>query len=413
MTGNGAAGGGRRSQSVPARSPWSVVWALSVTQIVSWGSLYYAIAVLITPIEQELGWSRDAIVGAYSLSLIFAGLGALPVGMLIDRFGGRPVMASGSAVAAGLLLLLGQTDSVSHFYLVWIGLGLTMAALLYEPAFAVITAAFGADARRGITVLTLAGGFASTVFWPLTQALVSGLGWRDAVAVLALLNFAICLPLHAWLLPGPPHRQAPDDRAGSRPSNARKSSVLRRITAARTFWLLAFAFTGNMLAFSALSVHLIPLLNEKAFSPGEAVWIAALVGPCQVAGRLAEFTIGARLRITQVAAIALAMLPIALAALSFAGLVAALAFVAVALYGASNGIMTIVRGTIPAELFEREHYGTVAGALSAPVIASRALGPIAASLIWSASGGYDAVLWTLAALGLVSCLSFRLALKNA
>lgn len=412
MTGNGPARGGHLSRSVPARPPWSVVWALSVTQIVSWGSLYYAIAVLIAPIEQELGWSRDTIVGAYSLSLIFAGLGALPVGMLIDRFGGRLVMASGSVVASILLLLLAQTGSVPHFYFLWIGLGLTMATLLYEPAFAVITASFGANARRGITVLTLAGGFASTVFWPLTQALVSGLGWRDAVEVLALLNFLICLPLHAWLLPGSPRRQAPAYRAQAGAHPAPRSAVLREIAATRTFWLLALAFTGNMLAFSALSVHLIPLLNEKTFSPGEAVWIAALVGPCQVAGRLAEFTVGARLRITQVAAIALAMLPIALIALSFASLVAAAAFVAVALYGASNGIMTIARGTIPAELFGREHYGTVAGALSAPVITSRALGPIVASFIWSVAGGYDAVLWALAALGLVSCLGFYLALRR-
>ncbi len=395
------------------RPPWSVVWALSVTQIISWGSVYYAISVLITPIEQALGWSRDAIVGAFSLSLLCAGLGAFPVGVLIDRYGGRAVMAGGSLAAGLLFILLSQVQSIHAFYLIWVGLGFTMATVLYEPAFAVITASFHEQARKGITALTLAGGFASTVFWPLTQVLVTEFGWRHALVGLALFNLVVCAPVHAFFLPAParkktsPHRAGDDKDEAQGPKPGARS--LASIVGSRAFCMLAIAFTANMLAFSSLSVHLIPLLVEKGFSASDAVWLAALIGPMQVAGRIAEYTVGARFRATQVALIALTLLPLALTALVFTkapGWLPVIAFVV--LYGASNGIMTIARGMIPAEIFGRDRYGAVNGALSAPVLASRAAGPIVASVVWSTAGGYDAVLWTLAACGLVSVAAFKL-----
>ena len=133
--------------SPPLRPPWRGVWALSVTQIVSWGSLYYAISVLMAPIERDLGWSRETIVGAYSLSLLAAGIGAFPSGLAIDRFGGRVVMTSGSVASGMLFLLLAWNDSIAGFYLAWIGLGFAMSTVLYEPAFAVVTASFGGAAR--------------------------------------------------------------------------------------------------------------------------------------------------------------------------------------------------------------------------------------------------------------------------
>ena len=390
--------------------PWPVVWALSVTQIVSWGSIYYSISVLMPAIESELGWSRDAIVGAYSLSLLCSGIGAYPVGAWIDRYGGRSVMAFGSVAGAALLLALSQVQSLTAFYLIWVGLGFTMAMVLYEPAFAVIAKCFGAEARRGITVLTLAGGFASTVFWPLAQSLVAATGWRYAVVVLALCNLLLCAPLHALFLPASAASAHPDDHAAAASGSA--SPGLRDVLATRAFWLLAIAFTANMLAFSALSVHLISLLNEKGFGMTEAVWLSALVGPMQVAGRIGEFTVGARFRVSQVAMFALVLLPIALVTLSFAGSAWGLVLAFVVLYGASNGIMTIARGVIPVELFGRERYGAVNGALSTPVVASRALGPFIVAVIWSASGGYDTVLWALAAIGVLSIACFGLAVAD-
>lgn len=388
--------------------PWRVVWALSVTQVISWGSLFYAISVLIAPIERELGWSRDAIVGAFSLSMVCTGLAAFPVGNLIDRYGGRHVMTAGSLLGATMLMLLGMTTSLPAFYAVWVGLGIAMSAVLYEPAFAVITACFGTHARKGITTLTLPGGLASTVFWPLTQALVTTLDWRQAVFVLALCNLCVCAPLHWWFLPAGGAVRHQEKNA--HPAAPRVH--MRDIVLTRKFMLLALAFTANMLAFSAMSIHLITLLNERGMSAADAVMLAAIVGPMQVLGRIGEYTIGKRFRATQIATVALAMLPAALLMLQMAGVNWPLLLLFVTTYGMSNGIITIVRGVIPAEIYGRERYGAINGALAAPVLAARSLGPLVAAVIWSTAGGYDAVIWTLLAVGLLSALSFYFALKR-
>ena len=398
------------SPDTPARLPWPVVWTLSVTQVISWGSMFYSLSVLLLPIEQELGWGRDAIIGAFSLSLLCTGLAALPVGMLIDRYGGRAVMGCGSLAGAVLFALLSQVHALPAFYAIWIGLGFAMSMTLYEPAFAVITASFGGSARKGITVLTLAGGFASTVFWPLTQFMVAEIGWRNAVLMLAACNFLVCMPLHALLLPTSPRTPSFPARGDSTVAK-NAGPALRDIVRTRSFLLLAVTFTANMLAFSALSVHLIPLLHERGFSGADAVMLAALVGPMQVAGRVWEYTIGARLRATQVALVALTLFPVAASLLYFGDGTWLLIIAFIACYGVSNGIITIARGTIPAEIYGRERYGAVNGALSAPVLASRALGPLVASLIWTATGSYDAVVWTLAGIGLIAIATFALAVK--
>jgi MFS family permease len=282
-----------------------------------------------------------------------------------------------------------------------------MGAALYDPAFTVITQSFGVNARKGITALTLAGGFASTVFWPLTQALIASFGWRHALLVLAFFNLVICAPLHFWCLPGASAHSARDKREAGR-----DHPPLREIVLTWKFVLLAVSFTANMLAFSAISIHLIPLLFERGFAMADAVWLAAIVGPMQVAGRLGEYATGARFRATQVAMLAFILLPVALLVLRFAGLSWGLVLLFVALYGTSNGIMTIARGIIPAEIFGRGRYGAVNGALAAPVLASRSLGPLVAAVIWSAAGGYDAVIWALCAIGLVSAVSFFLTVKT-
>jgi MFS family permease len=329
--------------------------------------------------------------------------------VLIDRYGGRYVMGCGSVMAAAMLVLLSQTSSLPAFYAIWVGLGIAMGAVLYDPAFTVITASFGINARKGITALTLAGGFASTVFWPFTQELIASLGWRHALLVLAAFNLIICAPLHWWFLPAAaPSRSHREPAAHTR----RNEPAIRDIVMTRTFLMLATSFTANMLAFSAISIHLIPLLFERGFSMTDAVWLAAVVGPMQVAGRIAEYTVGARFRATQVAMLAFIFLPVALIVLRYAGVQWGLVLVFVALYGASNGVMTIARGIIPAEIFGRARYGAVNGALAAPVLASRALGPLVAAVIWSAAGGYDAVIWTLAAIGILSAVSFFLAVKT-
>jgi len=386
--------------------PRRLVLVLAVTEIVSWGSLYYAFSVLLVPMERDLGWDRSTLVGAFSLSMLCAGLGSWPAGALIGRYGGRALMSLGSLAAAGLLALLACTHSVLPFYLIWIGLGFAMAAVLYEPAFAVIYQCFKDDAKKAVTVLTLAAGFASTLFWPLTQILVVPLGWRTTASVLALLNLLICLPLHVFVLP----RRA---GAASHGAFSRNPSLsLHATLRSKTFWQLAIAFTANMLAFSALSVHLIPLLSERGLSGAAAVSLAALVGPVQVAGRLVEYALGRRVSVLRSGLVALVLLPVGMLALLFAQANLSLLAIALVLYGASNGVMTIVRAATPAELFDRGQYASVNGALSAPVIMSRAAAPIAASWLWALEQNYRPLLWALAVTAALAVACFYWAVRE-
>src|SRR5436190_16255295 len=166
--------------------------AFSITLITSYGSLFYAFAVLTRPIQAEFGWSADVTVGAYSLSLLIAGLSAYWIGNVIDRRGGRRLMTWGSALAGVFLIALSQVKSLYLFYVVWAGLGIAMAVTQYEAAFAVVVAVFPNAYRNRIGLLTLAGGLSSTVFWPLTHWLVEAVGWRCAAFALGTVTLAVC-----------------------------------------------------------------------------------------------------------------------------------------------------------------------------------------------------------------------------
>jgi MFS family permease len=178
------------------------------------------------------------------------------------------------------------------------------------------------------------------------------------------------------------------------------------------FWLLAAVFAANMLAFAVLSVHLIPLLAARGLSTAQAAALAALIGPMQVAGRVVEYVFGRRFSGAAARLVALVLLPAALLVLIRADASFLALGVALGLYGASNGVMTIVRAVVPAELFGRERYGTLNGALSVPVVVSRAAGPVAASLLWAATGGYTAILWGLVLISALASVAFWLAVRS-
>jgi MFS family permease len=386
----------------PAPPPWGVVRVLSVTQILAWAALYYAIAVLAPAIAADTGWRRDWVMGGYTLALFAQAGAALPAGLAIDRYGGRLVMTAGSLLAAIALAALAAAPSIALFWLAWILAGAAMATTLYEPAFATITAAFGAASRRGITVLTLAGGLASTVSFPVSLWLLQGYGWRATFAAWAALQLLVCLPLHWFGLPS--------IRGGRA---ARKPVQLRGVLRAPAFWFAAAALALNGLLFTAMSVHSIPMLQEKGFGPEAAVALAALIGPMQVAGRVLEFGPMGRLRPAGVAMVCAAVLPVSLLCLMGASIAWWLGVVFVVLYGAANGVMTIVRGALPADLFGREGYGGIAGAMTTPAMFARAIAPFAAAFAWTLFGGYAAVLWVLVAIGLGSLLAFALAARAA
>jgi predicted MFS family arabinose efflux permease len=235
--------------------------------------------------------------------------------------------------------------------------------------------------------------------------LIDAYGWRSTAMAFGAINLLLCLPLHLLVLPRRPLPPAPiAGKAASVPLHA----VLRD----RRFYLLAAAFTANVLVFSATSVHMIAMLVAKGLTAAQAAGYGALFGPMQVAGRLAEMMLGQRVAPSRVGLVALAMLPASLILLVLSG-IGAWGFVAFALlYGAGNGVMTIVRGTVPVELYGRDHYGAVNGALAAPVLLAKAAGPLVAALALLAVPDYDAVAMLLAIIAGSALVFFGLALRR-
>lgn len=377
---------------------------LAFTQIASWGSLYYAFAVLAPAIQRELGIGAETAFAAFSWSLLVAGVAAAPVGALVDRHGGRYVMAAGSLASALGLAWLASCATPASYFGAWTLIGLAMALTLYEAAFATINRKIEAGAPRAISTLTLFAGFASTIFWPLTLAIDARLGWRDTFLLYAVLQLAACLPLHLWLgrdAPRPPvYADAPRD-----------SHTLAEAIRHPVFWKLALAFSANVFIFSALAAHLIPLLRVLGHSASTAVLLAALVGPMQVAGRIGERTL-ARDRAPQVVGrFVFATLPFGLLALALLGTRAWAVALFCVLYGMSNGVLTIIRGTLPRALFGPRHYGAITGALAAPSLLSKAAGPLIGAAILSGAAGQVVLPLALFGCALASLLLYLSAVK--
>jgi predicted MFS family arabinose efflux permease len=275
-----------------------------------------------------------------------------------------------------------------------------MALTLYEPAFSVLTSLYEVDYKRAVTTVTLAGGFASTVFWPLTESLVGWIGWRQALIFYAGLHLAVCLPAHFFGL-----RRAGGAQTPVVTSTDPAMTVSDLIRQPR-FLLLALSYTFNAIVFSIVSVHLIPLLQTKGISPQQAAWLAAAAGPMQVAGRVVEFRFGNRWPAALTGKVALLMLIPALAGLAIPSAPIVLLLASIGLYGVSNGVMTIVRGVSIVELFGRQSFAQVSGALAAPSTLARAAGPILASLLLVQSTGYGGVLAAMIALASISVVLF-------
>jgi predicted MFS family arabinose efflux permease len=359
-----------------------------------------------------MGWRNELVYGAYSWSLVLSGLAASPAGALLDRIGGRKVMGAGSVLAAIGMLLLGLSHSLWLYFLAWSVLGFAMAATLYEAAFAAINREFGLEARKLISNLTLFGGFASTVFWPLTLQLDSLLGWRNTCLAYAAMHLLLCLPLHLLLPAGPGH--APHAAPDAAQAQGRQGDFsLQQALAHPSFWQLAIAFAINSLIFSALAVHLIPLLKGFGHADTMAVALAALIGPAQVAGRIAERAFFHAAPPEHIGRFAFAALPFGLLALLCLSASIPAAGLFCLLLGASNGVLTIVRGTVPQALFGRTHYGAIAGAMASPTLGARAAGPLLLAALLGAHTPAAGLLAACLGLALLSLLLYLSAARPA
>jgi hypothetical protein len=385
---------------------------LGVSQIVAWGCVYYAIAVQVPAIAAETGWSKSFILGGISLALLAAGLASPAIGRAIDRHGGGRVMAAGSILAALGMAGLGLADTRLTYYIAWAAIGLAQAMTLYEAAFSTLAQLHGERARRAITLLTFLGGFASTVFWPVTLWLGQLVGWRETYFVYAAMQLALCLPLHL-ALPRPAPRAppaaaaatgAPDAATGTPEPAAAGSTPGGR---GREFWLLAAALALSGFVLSAMSFHLIVLLQGLGFAAGAAVLVGSIIGPAQVGGRIAEFLFGQKAHPLSVGVVALAALPVGLVLLALAGPVLALAIVFAVLHGIAQGLNTIVRGAVPLSLFGAAGYAIVTGRLAAPTLVFKAAAPLAFAWIVEASSVL-AALWIGAGIALAGLVAMAL-----
>jgi MFS family permease len=391
------------SPRAPMRLRW-VVPVLGIAQIISWGSLYYPIAVLGAAIRDELGIGDIAVFGSFTVGLFVSGLAAPAAGRLVDTRGGRFTLTGGSAIGAVALAVLALAQGTATLMLGFALAGLAMAGCLYDPAFATLHGISGPSYRKAVTALTLFGGFASTVFWPLSQFLLDTVGWRAAFATYAVLNLVACVPMHLWVLsPGPgsvPHAPTTADPAVA-PGSGHPAVFV---------WLATALALASFLS-SALSAHVIGLLTSSGLTARDAVLVSSLIGPMQVAGRVAEFAFGAHLRPLTVGTLAFGLFAVALLLLTQVhGLwIAALWFAA--MYGWSNGVMTIVRGTVPGELFGHRQFGALLGRLARPQFVAKAIAPLALTLVFAVDPARTLSLYALAVIGLAALGAYRLALR--
>jgi hypothetical protein len=350
------------------------VVALGITQITAWGTSYYCLGVLAGPISRDTGWSRGFVFLGFTVALLAMGVVSSAVGRLIDRFGARAIMTVGTVVVSAGLFALSQVRTEAAYLAVWVFLGLGMRLCLYDAAFAALVQVAPSRGRAAISYLTLFGAFASSVFWVVGYALNEQVGWRQTLVLFALINLVVCLPLH-WV--GLARRESPD-RAAPPTAGGRESPdgpPLEGRVRSLAIALFALIMSLNGFVFGVISVQLVPLLEAAGLATAAAVWVASLKGFAQFGGRVVEIVFGRVLRAISVGRIAIGILPPSFLLLlaGAGGLPVVVTFTL--LMGASQGVITIVRGAVPLALFGAKGYASVLGVIATPVLIVNAASP--------------------------------------
>lgn len=373
--------------------------ALGVTQILAWGSTFYLLAVLAPYIARDTGWSYDRVVAGVSVGLLVAGIVSPRVGRYIATHGGRPVLAIGALLLAAGLALLGLSPTFALYLAAWALIGAGMGAGLYDAAFSTLGNIYGSNARGPITFITLFGGFASTVCWPLSAYLVAHFGWRETCFAYAAIQIAVSLPAH--LLALPKGRHVTEASAANRNTPVRLLAGEREI-----FAVLSVVITIGAAILAIVGTQLLPLLQARGLDLAVAVSFGAIVGPAQVGARVVEMLMGRHYHPAWTM-MASAALVAAAAVMLFTGFpIVALAIV---LYGAGNGIGTVARGALPLAVFGPERYPVLMGRLALPLMIAMAVSPYLGALAFQ-RGGADwtfAILMALALANVVLAVALR------
>ena len=354
--------------------------ALGITQITAWGTSYYCLGVLAKPIVADTGWPMTMVFLGFSVALLVMGFISTWVGWLIDRIGARIVICLGTIIVSAGLLALSQVWDQTSYLVVWAVLGVGMRCCLYDAAFAALVQVTPSRGRKAISYLTLYGAYASTVFWVLGHYLNQAYGWRGTLMAFAAINLMICLPLN-WI--GLARRDPPanDSSPAETPAASRDGPVLEGRMRVVGIFLFALIMSINGFVFGVISIQLVPLLEAAGLVGASAVWVASLKGHGQFAGRVVEISFGRNLKAMTIARIAIAVVPASLILLFLASgdLYRLVAFTL--LLGASQGVITIVRGAVPLALFGTKGYGAVLGVIATPILFVNAFSPALFALL--------------------------------
>jgi MFS family permease len=355
----------------------TLVTALGLIQIISWGSSYYLPAVLAKPIVADTGWSLPWVVGGLSLGLLAGGVASPYVGRTIEERGGRLVLSGSSILFALGFGCLSLATILPVYLAAWLLIGLAMGCGLYDATFATLGRIYGQKARPVITMLTVFGGLASTVCWPLSAFLTAELGWRGACLVYAGVHLAFCLPLNLFMLPrgNPAPSSIAADRAAPPPLPGEGPSSHRRTV---QFVLLATIVTLNSGLVAVISVHLLSILQTRGMGLAAAVALGTLIGPSQVGARLTELAFGRFYHPLWTLVASLTFIATGLILMVNYFQIAAVALV---IYGGGVGLGSIARGTVPLRLFGPLGYASLLGRMALPSLLAQALAPSLASFL--------------------------------
>ncbi|MGW3475479.1 MFS transporter [Streptomyces althioticus] len=388
-----ATGSGDRSR------PRAVLPALCATQIVSWGIVYYAFPVLNPQITSETGWPAGATTAAFSLGLVVSALTGIRVGRILDRRGPRAVMTTGSVVGVVSLLIVAAAPNIPVFIAGWTLAGLAMAATFYQPAFAALTRWWAPDHVRALTIVTLAGGLASTAFAPLTAALAGHLSWRYTYLVLAGILAAVTIPAHALAL------RAPWPNPATAPARTGTSAGAAGVVRSRPFLLLATAFTLSAFAMYAVVVALVPLLLERGYTTSQAAWALGIGGAGQTLGRTLYAALARRTAATARTTILIALGGLTTAAFAAVPGPYALLIAVSVVAGMVRGNLTLLQATAITDRWGATHYGRLSGILAAPATTAAALAPFAGAALATPLGGYGPLFLLLASVSVAAALT--------
>lgn len=382
------------------RSRAGIIGVLGAGQILAWGSSYYLPAVLAKPTALATGWPLSWVIGGLSVGILVSGLVSPRVGTLIERRGGRPVLAASALLLAIGLLVLGLSTGVWMLVLAWVAIGAGMGAGLYDPAFATLGRLYGQEARVAITSLTLIAGFASTLAWPFSAWLLGHVGWRGTCFAYAALNGAVGAPLYWFGLPREAIRPAP-----VRPARA-AGTASARTRGIAVFTVLAAGLTLASVIAVVVSVYVLTIFQSLGLPLATAVALGTLLGPCQVGARLIDLGFGRFVHpIWEMLA---STLVVAVGVFLFLGGSEGLIVAGMILYGGGMGLRSIVRGTLPLALFGAEGYASLIGRLAFPMLLAQAAAPSLAAIIVDHLGArilVDALFWSAVAnIGLVVLL---------